>query len=55
MDTLCTKTRKPRVRSALEYIALATGDRFLLILTGVLCALAFVSRRVISRPVPMST
>jgi hypothetical protein len=38
-----------------QYIALATGYRFLLVLTGVLYALAFVSRRVISRPVPMST
>ncbi len=43
------------VGGALEYVALATGYRFLLILTGVLYALAFVSRRVISRPVRMST
>jgi len=43
------------VGGALEYAALATGYRFLLILTGVLYALAFLSRRVISQPAPTST
>ena len=43
------------VGGALEYVALATGYRFLLILTGVLYALAFVARRFMGQPAPTST
>ena len=43
------------VGGALEYIALITGYRFLLVLVGVLYALAFVSRVVIRQPALMST
>ena len=44
MTTICVKIR-----------AASSGYRFLLVLAGVLYALAFVSRRVISQPVRMST
>jgi hypothetical protein len=43
------------VGGALEYLALITGYRFLLILVGGLYALAFVSRLVIRQPAPTST
>jgi hypothetical protein len=43
------------VGGALEYVALITGYRFLLILVGVLYALAFTSRFITRQPAPTST
>lgn len=43
------------VGGALEYVALITGYRFLLILVGLLYALAFASRVIVRQPAPTST
>ncbi len=43
------------VGGVIEYAALATGYRFLLIVVGVLYALAFVSSRFLRRPAPASS